>query len=227
VFLDDLRERRQRQSQGEQPGFDYLAGYALGRRSVEQEHLLSVCMKEGSDFEDFVDLILDEVRSPRGADSDTTLARHAREMLGSRLHKLESATDEDLTDYANLHQVRIQGKRLRYAMEVFADCFPGEFREELYSQVEGMQEALGKANDSHVAVGRLSAQRDQMKRARPAEWKLWQSGVNSLLHFHQRRLPQERRRFLKLWQQWHRPKTATLWELVLAEEAEAALSARP
>src|SRR5205823_1439505 len=100
------------------------------------------------------------------------------------------AADEDLSDYANLHRVRIEGKRLRYAMEVFADCFPAEFRDELYPQVEALQETLGKANDSHVAVGELTALRDRLKRARPEEWKQWQAGVNSLLRFHQRRLAQ-------------------------------------
>jgi CHAD domain-containing protein len=226
VFLDDLRERRQRQTQPERPGFDCLAGYALGRRSAAQEHLEAVCMEEAPDFEEFVDLLLDEVRPPRDADTELSLAAHGQQKLACRLHKMESATDEDLTDYANLHRVRIEGKRLRYAMEVFADCFPAEFRDELYPQIEVMQEALGKANDSHVAVGELTALRDRMKRARPAEWKQWQAGVNGLLRFHQRRLPQERRRFLKLWEHWRRPETASLWEFVLAGEAETALSSR-
>src|SRR5262249_33675400 len=169
---------------------------------------------------------LDAARPPHGTEADWTLVNHGRKMLACRLHKLEAAAREDLTDYANLHRVRIEGKRLRYAMEIFADCFPAEFRDALYPRVEAMQEVLGKANDSHVAVGVLSALRDQMKRARPAERKQWQAGVNGLLRFHQRRLPQERRRFLKLWQQWHRPETASLWEFVLAEKAVAALSAR-
>ena len=46
---------------------------------------------------------------------------------------------------------RIGAARLRYAMEVFADCFPPPFREVLYPMVEEMQEILGRANDSQVA----------------------------------------------------------------------------
>ena len=51
--------------------------------------------------------------------------------------------------------MRILGKRLRYAMEMFADCFGPAFREELYPAVEQMQEILGRANEqSDVAVTR-------------------------------------------------------------------------
>ena len=98
--------------------------------------------------------------------------------------------------------MRIAGKRLRYAMEVFADCFSLQFRESLYPRVEEMQEMLGRANDSHVAEGRLTDLRLRMRRGWAAEWKRVQAGVESLLRFHQRRLPQERKRFLRWWEEW-------------------------
>ena len=52
----------------------------------------------------------------------------ARPLLFERLQDLERTALGDLTDYGQLHQVRIAGKRLRYAMEVFADCFDPAFR---------------------------------------------------------------------------------------------------
>ena len=110
----------------------------------------------------------------------------------------------NLEDYAHLHQVRIAGKRLRYAMEVFADCFSLSFRESLYPRVEDMQEMLGRANDSHVAEGRLAELRGRMRRGWAPEWKRLQPGVESLLRFHQRRLPQERKRFLQWWEEWRK-----------------------
>jgi CHAD domain-containing protein len=226
VFLEDVHERRQLSTRPEQAGFDGLAGYALGRRRVAQQQLEEVGLEEEPGFERFMDCLLKAARRPHGVKASLSLIEEGRLMLAGRLHKLEAAASEDLTDYANLHRVRIEGKRLRYAMEVFADCFPAEFREELYPQIEAMQEVLGKANDSHVAVGEIAALREHLKRARPVEWKHWQPGVTSLLRFHQRRLPQERRRFLKLWQQWHRPETESLWECLLSEEAAAARSAR-
>jgi hypothetical protein len=107
-------------------------------------------------------------RSP-GLPADATLVDLARPMLGELLRELHDAASGDLDDYEHLHQVRILGKRLRYAMEVFADCFAPPFREELYPAVEQMQEILGNANDSHVAAGRLVALREKLRVMRPAD----------------------------------------------------------
>src|SRR5207253_2514575 len=107
-----------------------------------------------------------------------------------------------------LHQVRIAGKRLRYAMEVFADCFPPAFRQTIYPAVEEMQEILGTANDSHVAGQRLGELRDRLRAVWPAEWPRWKPGVNALRRFHQRRLPQQRRLFLEWWEGWQTSETA-------------------
>ncbi len=124
-------------------------------------------------------------------------------MLFERLQDLERAALGDLTDYRQLHQVRIAGKRLRYAMEVFADCFDPTFRETLYPRVEELQEVLGRANDSHVAAERLVCLRDRVRATCSTAWPRLQPGLEQLLRSHQRRLPQERRRFLKWWGQWH------------------------
>ena len=94
--------------------------------------------------------------------------------LGSTglLKGLELAASVDPEGYEDLHQIRILGKRLRYAMEVFADCFAPAFREELYPAVESMQEILGNANDSHVACTRLEALSSRLQAlARRLEWK--------------------------------------------------------
>src|SRR5262249_1709117 len=82
-----------------------------------------------------------------------TLLDLARPLLTGLLEKLDQAASRNLDDYEHLHQVRILGKRLRYAMEVFADCFAPAFREKLYPMVEQMEEVIGNANDSYVAGG--------------------------------------------------------------------------
>ena len=124
-------------------------------------------------------------------------------MLFDRLKDLELAALADLSEYAQLHQVRIAGKRLRYAMEVFADCFDPTFRDTLYPRIEQLQEILGRANDSHVAAKRLIDLRMLLHRVCPTAWPHLQPGFEQLLRSHQRRLPQERNRFLKWWSQWH------------------------
>ena len=64
-----------------------------------------------------------------------------------------AAADGDLSDPVALHAFRIQGKQLRYAMEIFAGAFPPALRKKLYPQVERLQEKLGDIND-HASARR-------------------------------------------------------------------------
>lgn len=203
VFLAELLEREQRADAKHRGGLDFLIGYALGQRSAAHADLEAVYQKEGPTFEAILVRILEEIRPPNGQNAPAILVDLARPMLFDRLKELEQAALGDLNDYTQLHQVRIAGKRLRYAMEVFADCFDSTFRETLYPRIEELQEILGRANDSHVAVERLTALRERLHVICPTAWPRLQPGFEQLLRSHQRRLPQERRRFLKWWNQWH------------------------
>jgi CHAD domain-containing protein len=188
-------------SEKQRPGLDYLAGYATGQRLVAQDHLREVGEDEPFAFDR---LLAETVAAVQLSDDGSlrTLADLARPLLSELLANLDAAASEDLDDYGNLHQVRIAGKRLRYAMEVFAPCFVDAFREELYPAVEEMQEILGNANDSHVAEGRLEALREHLRETRAEDGKRYRPGLDALLRFHRQRLPRERRRFLAWWQRW-------------------------
>lgn len=61
---------------------------------------------------------------------------------------------ENLSDTNSLHEFRILGKQLRYAMELFASAFDSSFRDELYPMVEELQEKLGEINDHAAAIER-------------------------------------------------------------------------
>ena len=65
-----------------------------------------------------------------------------------------AAAAADLNCTLALHEFRIAGKKLRYAMEVFASAFGPQFREELYSIIEQLQEKLGAVNDHASAQNR-------------------------------------------------------------------------
>jgi CHAD domain-containing protein len=202
VFLFDLIDRRRQRPAGDRAGLDFLIGLAFGQRSAAQPGLVDAA--NGGDeawHEDCIERVADAVLP---ADNGATLGQLARPLVASLVHRLEEAVSGDLTDYANLHQVRIAGKRLRYAMELFAGCFAAEFRIDIYPLVEDVQEVLGRANDSHVAVERLLAVRERLRVANPAEWKRLQAGVDSVLRFHRLRLPRERRSFLAWWARWEK-----------------------
>ncbi|HXG08289.1 MAG TPA: CHAD domain-containing protein [Gemmataceae bacterium] len=200
VFLLTLTARQR--GRRPQPGIDFLMGYALAQRVAAQEHLREANARLPSSFDRLLAETVAAVHRPRSDSGPRTLIDLARPLLTRLLKELDQAAARDLENYDNLHQVRIAGKRLRYAMEVFAACFDPPFREELYPAVEEMQEILGRANDSHVAIGRLEALRDQVRAVLPGEWQRFRGGIDGLLRYHRRRLPRERARFLEWWRRW-------------------------
>jgi CHAD domain-containing protein len=203
VFLLELLGREQKADARHRGGLDFLIGYALGQRRAAHAELEAVYHEEDPSFETFLIHTIEAIRSPDAEASPAILVDLARPMLFDRLKELELAALADFRDYAQLHQVRIAGKRLRYAMEVFADCFDPAFRDTIYPHIEQLQEILGRANDSHVAAERLIDLRERLQRICPTAWPRLQPGFEQLLRSHQRRLPQERNRFLKWWSQWH------------------------
>jgi hypothetical protein len=142
------------------------------------------------------------VQTRRSRLRSQTLGDLAGPRLSCLVDEFEIAASGDLRDYVRLHQVRIIGKRLRYAMEIFADCFAPPFRGALYPMIEQMQGILGRANDSHVALGQLEPLREGLRGSRPGDWKRYQPGIETVIQYHERRLPRERRAFLRWWRGW-------------------------
>ena len=94
------------------------------------------------------------VRSADGSTGSLTFAEAARQGLGPLVDQFFAAAAADLNQADALHQLRICGKRVRYAMEIFVGAFGPEMRQEIYPIVAEIQEKLGKIND-HVTAGRL------------------------------------------------------------------------
>ena len=203
VFLETLRERGKRKlAPQERAGLDFLLAYSLGQRHAAQGALDALASSQPTPFSLFKEATLDEVR-PSHAEGESDLGSIAGPALARLAARLAEAASRDLADYDLLHQVRIAGKRLRYAMEVFGGCRGEAFRQQTYPRVEEMQEILGRANDSHVAMARLAAIRADGAMLGSA-WPRAEPGIAALGRMHARRLPQERRRFLKWWQEWRK-----------------------
>jgi CHAD domain-containing protein len=221
VFLLALAERARQQNRRHRAGLDLLMGFAVAQRTVAQAHLEKAAGDDPFAIDRFLADTLAAVLAP-DADGPRTLANLARPVLTDVLHELETAGSQDLDDYEHLHQVRIIGKRLRYAMEVFADCFARPFRDDFYPAVEEMQEILGNANDSHVAAGRLEKLRGELQIRLPVEWKRLQPGIDGLLRYHHERLPRERDHFRGWWERWRQAGgETTLLQLLKQGEAPA------
>jgi CHAD domain-containing protein len=200
VFLDMLQARLIRAPIKQRRGLDFLLGFAHGQRVLAQDHLRQAFSAEAEKFTLHIQQVGETLQAASSAGQ--TLSELAVPMLTQMLGELETAARANLLNYDSLHQVRILGKQLRYAMEIFESCFASEFRQRYYPAVVEMQEILGLANDSHVACERLNSLRSRLMRTQPKQWPYYRDGIEVLLVFHERRLPQQRKKFQQWWKAW-------------------------
>jgi CHAD domain-containing protein len=199
VFLAMVAERLERSDDKQRRGLDFLLGYGHGQRVFAQAHL---CEATAGKAERLQGIIGDIGQALGAAPPGPHLHDLAVPRLTEQLGAFEAAAGADVRAYEALHQVRILGKRLRYAMELFESCFTPAFRDELYPCVAEMQEILGRANDSHVASLRLGELRDRIVRTQPDSWSDYRPAFEWLLRYHRRRLPEQRRLFTEWWESW-------------------------
>lgn len=178
----------------------FLLGYALGHRSAA----LAGLVKAGDDYPFVWDRLVAEtlaaVRRPAGP--ERILADLALPALLEQVQAFEEAAAESADDVACLHAVRIAGKRLRYAMEIFVDCFEPAFRETLYPTILEAQDLLGRLNDSRITCERLAVFASRPVPGPIGRHKLIRAGIDALRKHHERRLAKERDAFLEWWQRW-------------------------
>ena len=103
------------------------------------------------------------------------------------------AGNQELSDAHALHAFRIEGKRVRYAMEIFVGAFPAEFRQTLYPLVASLQEKLGEINDHVTAEAYLTEWRQRFAGHAIAE------ALDALWQLEHERLEVARREFLAWW----------------------------
>ncbi len=214
VFQQHLAGWASAQSAARRPGADWLLGYALAQRAMAQSSLIQAAGDPDFAVDRTFARTVAAVRRPKHR-SQRRLLDLAGPLLAERLDAFDEAAAGDLENYSQLHQVRIAGKRLRYAMEIFAACFPRSFKVELYPQVEDMQEILGHANDSHVAEEHLLAVRESG--CLMGGWKRIRPGMDAFLRHHRQQLEYHRKLFLAWWQQWCGEYRERLRELISAE----------
>ncbi len=216
VFWTALGQRGARAKRTERAGIDFLLGFGHGQRVCAQGYLRTAT--DGA-VEELQHLLTACAEATANADRDATLRGLAVPRLTELVQELEDAAHGDLSHYEALHQVRILGKQLRYAMELFESCFAPAFREQMYPEICAMQEILGRANDSHVASQRLEELQTRLARTQPAEVERYRPVIRALLSYHRRRLAEQRRHFVKWWSTWESSgHAAALVGLVRAED---------
>jgi CHAD domain-containing protein len=202
VFMQALQESPMFARKSAASARDFLSGFASARRLDAQRELAAAAASEG---ENFLQSARELSRATDGwAEPDQSIA--LGQLADSQIRDLIDELDRKATlapvAYEDLHALRILGKRLRYSMEIFADCYAEPFREQLYPAIEEMQEILGRITDAHVANERISELRDHFRMFHRREWARYRTAIDALLHIYRTVLPRERKLFRSWLANW-------------------------
>jgi len=137
------------------PGAAKLIDKVLTHRKKAQQPIVDVYQQliENGTFKRRAAKLLERVRlREKGAPScGMHFGAWAAQRIRPTLDKFFEAAEADLSEVTALHQFRIQGKKLRYAMELLATAFPDEFRTDVYPMIRELQDKLGEVNDHATA----------------------------------------------------------------------------
>jgi CHAD domain-containing protein len=132
-----------------------LVGVVRQSREEAQAALVKIDKRASrGGFQRAIDNALDRIARSDDELADESFAEFALRAVADATHEVD-AIDAPTASIAELHQLRIAAKRLRYAIEIFHSAATPELRLELYPQVEEMQERLGAVNDRSASQARL------------------------------------------------------------------------
>ena len=89
------------------------------------------------------------------ADNAAVFRAYARQGLKPWVRRFFTRADRPLEDADELHRLRIEGKKLRYALEIFAIGFSRRTRSVCLRALEEIQASLGEFMDHAAAADRL------------------------------------------------------------------------
>jgi len=148
---DVLLERLKAQSKP-MPGHEYLVARLKRRRANVQQALVEVAAKaETGRLEQSVTRCLKALQKKPPKRAAVRFDLFAHQALRSVSQQMLQRSGLQQPTIAQLHQLRIAGKRLRYSIEIFHGVFPLSLREEIYPLVEKIQARLGSLNDHATA----------------------------------------------------------------------------
>jgi CHAD domain-containing protein len=200
-------ERRHLAPETEKPFLDKLIDWTRQERRQAQIALRDACRTYPSDQVEADGAAL--VSSIRDRESLPTLLAVARRRFPPLMDALREAGAQDLGVVDHLHQLRICGKRVRYAMEVFAACFAGDFRR-AYARISALQDDLGAINDSHEMLDHVSAFLEK-DASLNADETIRQAAAATMEHY--RALGESQREVFLA--DWHAGTWSDLWEIRL------------
>jgi CHAD domain-containing protein len=102
--------------------------------------------------------------------------------------------------WPDLHETRIQGKRLRYELELLGAAFPEKSLDLVYRRISEVQSILGDVNDGFVGVEWMEILQRRLPQLFRHLWPRWSPLIEQLLHEYRHAMHTARDRF-EVWRQ--------------------------
>jgi CHAD domain-containing protein len=204
---------------GELPGLEHTAVHLRKRRRKAEKQLarLHKSLVKSGKFERKTGKLLEKLvrrekknRGQRkGKGRTPQFGPWCRTQLAPLCDDFLRAAEADLSRDADLHALRIAGKRLRYALELCPAALPAGVHRRMYDELTDLQDRLGEVCDRIVAVGRLEDwQREAKSKAR--------ARLQASLQHERAQLTSSKQRFLRWWSAKRRKSLAARWRRALA-----------
>jgi CHAD domain-containing protein len=165
-------------------------------------------LRKGDRFDLEIEQLLSRIAWPKRHSSHEAppFATLCRRQLAPLATDFFRHTRLDLNDFKNLHQMRIAGKRLRYALELAVAVIPARIHRQLYVALKELQDRAGGVCDQRAFLVSVQEWQDEAKRKKSRE------RLTALQIGERRRYEAEHREFLRWWSKPRRRKFVNLWK---------------
>jgi len=151
--------------------------------------------RQGDRLEKLIEQVLEKIAWPkrhstREAPPFGDYCRQRLKPLAAQFFRLSS---KDLKNDQALHELRIAGKRLLYALELAPAAMPADVHRGLYEQLTDIQDRLGEVCDELAAIDHVQQLLDCTKK------KKHRHQLKELIEQRQKRLARQRAGVLRWW----------------------------
>ncbi len=196
VFLLEEARLRELLPESQQAGLGQLFQRVRQRREVTLDKLVVELGRADNQQLNRLLTHLQQAPSRPGKQARQPIGRLVGKKLQKQYRKICQAADviDAATADEALHTLRIEGKKLRYLLELFGDLFDRQALKPLVRQLKGLQDSLGRFNDCAVQ-SRFLADLSQQERLTGEELASL-AGLTAALY--NRQLQERRQTMLKL-----------------------------
>ena len=200
VALEALQDLKEKASGAAAKGIDLTIKERQGWR---EEALRKAIKPEALDG--IREELLEKLDDVDFEDTSKTLGEVAAEVIEKRVKDFLSASPHiyQPLESKELHELRILAKRLRYAAELFAPCWPEADFKAIAKEISQLQDSLGEVHDCDVWIEDLGTRlQDSRKDWDPVAAERAHAGATWLLEHFSRQRGEHYHEALSLWEEW-------------------------